>query len=516
MKKIIIVKINNKSATHAVKQVWFIDGKRKTKTLFKGKKADCNKWLIDNNRTVSTGRDFDYNLTLQEFYDQNMREQNFAHYKTEKSAIAHNSMADRFILPRFGHMTLDAITVNDWQSLWQDMAKSKKGFTEHGDLDKPYSKGTIQAVRLYACHIFREAKNQDLCVAPSVWYSKLPHNDNLVQPKKKTVWSNDDVKRFFEILDGDRDYLYYYLMLHTGIRVSEALALTYQDIHIKRENGEVVSGYLDVNKSASGKKDSNGVHKTHSTKSKSSVRKFFFGKDVALEIERYLQMLSLERDFGQEYELNGRIAIWYTKEGGKQTVERFRVVCIDDKTGKRKTINRCETEKDAIAFVKEHFGIEYAERPKGGKALKKVIDPATGKIKAQYNHKVSGTYKINRAKEYRNRSSNKNQSDKEYNVITEYVDNDFIFVDRDGKPYHNLYHLHKMMQICEDYALPIQTNHGLRHTHATRLIENGIDLISVSKRLGHSSADITDRIYVHPSDEHDLKVAEQLAELYKN
>ena len=73
-----------------------------------------------------------------------------------------------------------------------------------------------------------------------------------------------------------------------------------------------------------------------------------------------------------------------------------------------------------------------------------------------------------------------------------------------------------MRQICEDYALPIQTNHGLRHTHATRLIENGIDLISVSKRLGHSSADITDRIYVHPSDEHDLKVAEQLAELYKN
>ena len=41
--------------------------------------------------------------------------------------------------------------------------------------------------------------------------------------------------------------------------------------------------------------------------------------------------------------------------------------------------------------------------------------------------------------------------------------------------------------------------HGLRHTFATRLIENGAEVTAVSKIMGHSDVSITMNLYVHPT-----------------
>ena len=41
------------------------------------------------------------------------------------------------------------------------------------------------------------------------------------------------------------------------------------------------------------------------------------------------------------------------------------------------------------------------------------------------------------------------------------------------------------------------TFHALRHTFATRLIENKIDIKTISELLGHASTNITISIYVH-------------------
>ena len=41
--------------------------------------------------------------------------------------------------------------------------------------------------------------------------------------------------------------------------------------------------------------------------------------------------------------------------------------------------------------------------------------------------------------------------------------------------------------------------HALRHTFATRCIENGFDAKSLSELLGHSNVKITLERYVHPS-----------------
>jgi integrase len=45
--------------------------------------------------------------------------------------------------------------------------------------------------------------------------------------------------------------------------------------------------------------------------------------------------------------------------------------------------------------------------------------------------------------------------------------------------------------------LPRITFHALRHTHASQLIAAGLDVVSVSRRLGHSSPTITLSVYAH-------------------
>ena len=39
--------------------------------------------------------------------------------------------------------------------------------------------------------------------------------------------------------------------------------------------------------------------------------------------------------------------------------------------------------------------------------------------------------------------------------------------------------------------------HDFRHSHASNLIANGINIVAVSKRLGHSNVEMTLRVYTH-------------------
>ncbi len=41
------------------------------------------------------------------------------------------------------------------------------------------------------------------------------------------------------------------------------------------------------------------------------------------------------------------------------------------------------------------------------------------------------------------------------------------------------------------------TIHQFRHSHATNLINDGVNVVAVSKRLGHSDVSMTLRVYTH-------------------
>lgn len=58
------------------------------------------------------------------------------------------------------------------------------------------------------------------------------------------------------------------------------------------------------------------------------------------------------------------------------------------------------------------------------------------------------------------------------------------------------YRFHKILQSC---AIPQINYHALRHTFATRCVEVGVDIKTLSELLGHASVAITLNTYVHPS-----------------
>jgi integrase len=52
--------------------------------------------------------------------------------------------------------------------------------------------------------------------------------------------------------------------------------------------------------------------------------------------------------------------------------------------------------------------------------------------------------------------------------------------------------------------------HSLRHTHASQLIDAGVDVVTISKRLGHSSPNVTLGVYAHLFRKDDSKAADAI------
>jgi integrase len=60
---------------------------------------------------------------------------------------------------------------------------------------------------------------------------------------------------------------------------------------------------------------------------------------------------------------------------------------------------------------------------------------------------------------------------------------------------------------ADQIEMPDLGFHALRHTHASQLIDAGVDIVTISKRLGHGMPDITLRIYAHLFRKDDSKAA---------
>ena len=58
----------------------------------------------------------------------------------------------------------------------------------------------------------------------------------------------------------------------------------------------------------------------------------------------------------------------------------------------------------------------------------------------------------------------------------------------------------RLKRICKDIGIQPLTIHSLRHTFATRCIENGMKPKTLQMILGHSSLAITMDLYVHVTD----------------
>lgn len=67
---------------------------------------------------------------------------------------------------------------------------------------------------------------------------------------------------------------------------------------------------------------------------------------------------------------------------------------------------------------------------------------------------------------------------------------------------------------CRDAGIKGLRLHDLRHTAATGMVEAGVDLVTVSKILGHSTIQMTMR-YAHPTPENMQRAVDKLGETFK-
>ena len=88
-----------------------------------------------------------------------------------------------------------------------------------------------------------------------------------------------------------------------------------------------------------------------------------------------------------------------------------------------------------------------------------------------------------------------------------------LFVQDDGKPIHPSTISKWFEKFVKQIGLPVINFHGLRHTNATLLISQQVDVATVSARLGHAQITTTYNFYVHPLKSHDRTAGNVLENL---
>ncbi|MBR1777293.1 MAG: site-specific integrase [Alphaproteobacteria bacterium] len=78
---------------------------------------------------------------------------------------------------------------------------------------------------------------------------------------------------------------------------------------------------------------------------------------------------------------------------------------------------------------------------------------------------------------------------------------DFVFTRRNGKQWGKNDQQRPMFEACRKAKIePVINFHELRHTYASMLAQRGVDLLTISKLLGHADTRITSKHYAHLCD----------------
>ena len=88
-----------------------------------------------------------------------------------------------------------------------------------------------------------------------------------------------------------------------------------------------------------------------------------------------------------------------------------------------------------------------------------------------------------------------------------------LFVQADGKPMHPSSISKWFVKYVGTIGLPVINFHGLRHTNASLLVAQNVDIAVVSARLGHAQISTTLDFYVHPLLSHNRKAGYALENL---
>jgi integrase len=106
------------------------------------------------------------------------------------------------------------------------------------------------------------------------------------------------------------------------------------------------------------------------------------------------------------------------------------------------------------------------------------------------------------------------QSSERLRLGAYYQNQNFVFTQDNGKPLHPDSVTDWLTKFSKRHNLPHINPHAFRHTMASMLYFNGVDSVSISKRLGHAQVSTTANIYAHVMEEADQRSADILSEIF--
>lgn len=113
---------------------------------------------------------------------------------------------------------------------------------------------------------------------------------------------------------------------------------------------------------------------------------------------------------------------------------------------------------------------------------------------------------MNMLKEY------KDEQDAEaLRLADRWVETDRLYVKWDGRPMQNGTPYFWLGEFCEKHDLPFYGLHSFRHLFCSLLVNQGVDIVTVSGALGHSCVSTTSNVYCHMFQEAQAKVSDAVA-----
>ena len=103
------------------------------------------------------------------------------------------------------------------------------------------------------------------------------------------------------------------------------------------------------------------------------------------------------------------------------------------------------------------------------------------------------------------------QNEERQKLGTKWFECDRLFVTADGHPMHNNTTYTWLKKFCAKNDFPFRDIHSLRHFYASALINEGIDVATVSSALGHSAISTTTSIYLHAFQDANARASEAIA-----
>lgn len=105
------------------------------------------------------------------------------------------------------------------------------------------------------------------------------------------------------------------------------------------------------------------------------------------------------------------------------------------------------------------------------------------------------------------------QSEQISKIGSDWHDTDRLFTQWNGLPIYPDTITKWFVKFIRRNSFPHVTLHSLRHTNASLMIAEGVDVCTVSKRLGHANTSTTLNIYAHAMDSRDVEAADRLEQV---